>query len=369
MRDHRSVSPTKRRCVFCAHPGGSGEHLLPEWLQGVLPSDQQVLHYRQVGSDKSSRQEWRRRPFRDKTGIVCHDCNTGWMSRLEGSAKPLLVPAITQAKLPLQYEPGAQMVLATWAFKTVLVFQATTGGDDPAAPPFHGAYVFDHGEPPPQVFVWMGSHYAATRDEGATVYVQRPLTLSSRDGRFGAVEDFGYAAFLAVGGVSFLVVAGRYRNRVTIPQTNNFIPQAFIPIFPTTGPVIWPPELMMAWTPCFYRSSPRTSISACRPFLISASTFAWHREHRGSPRAESRGSPPSSVVSSTVSRKSASARFRRFTSSAAVVSRPLSSSRSPGRTRPHPRRASSSSDSAPDSASSAALSRVSAWAPELAGAP
>lgn len=26
---------------------------------------------------------------------VCGDCNTGWMSRLEGRVKPILVPAVT----------------------------------------------------------------------------------------------------------------------------------------------------------------------------------------------------------------------------------------------------------------------------------
>lgn len=81
-----------RACIFCGEPADSDEHLLSEWLQGVLPSDEPVLHYRQIGGDESERREWMKRPFREKAGVVCDDCNTGWMSRLESGAKPTSSP-------------------------------------------------------------------------------------------------------------------------------------------------------------------------------------------------------------------------------------------------------------------------------------
>lgn len=47
----------ERLCVFCGAPAGSHEHLLPKWLQKVLPSAEKVTHFVEIGRDPSERRE------------------------------------------------------------------------------------------------------------------------------------------------------------------------------------------------------------------------------------------------------------------------------------------------------------------------
>jgi hypothetical protein len=232
-----------RACIFCGEPADSDEHLLPAWLQKVLPSDEAVLHYRQIGTDASARREWMKRPFREKAGVVCDKCNTGWMSRLESAAKPILTPAIRRTRMPLLFTPPQQRIAAAWALKTVLVFQGSHGGS--IAPPFHASFLRDRHEPPEQVVVWSGSNYAGRDGDAAASYVQRPLSVVVEGAKDDQTREFGYVSFLAVGSLSFFVIGHHYGNRVEL-QLNNMAADLFIRLHPSTGaPVSWPPELMM----------------------------------------------------------------------------------------------------------------------------
>lgn len=221
-----------RACIFCGEPADSDEHLLPAWLQRVLPSDEPLLHYRQIGSDESERHEWMKRPFREKAGGVCDICNTGWMSRLESAAKPILTPAIRRTGMPLLLTASEQRIAAAWAVKTVLVFQGSHGGS--IAPPLHAYHLCDRQEPPEQVVVWVGSNYAGRDGDAAASYVQRPLSVLMEGAEDDRVREFGYASFLAVGGLSFFVIGHRYGNRVEF-RLNSMAAGLFVPLHPSTG--------------------------------------------------------------------------------------------------------------------------------------
>jgi hypothetical protein len=235
---------TARACIFCGAHADSKEHLLPRWLQDVLPSDDLVVHFREIGSREAERREWERKPFREKTRFVCEACNGGWMSRLESESKPLLAPAIARTG-SLRLAPASQAIAATWAIKTVLVFQGTQA-DEPMAPADHFSHVRENERPPPGVTVWIGSHYRSRFDPINSVYVQKPLSLEALDDRLSIPEGpFGYFGFLAVGGVSFLVIGHRYRNRVVM-SCREPIRDAVTKIWPVSTPVVvWPPDLMM----------------------------------------------------------------------------------------------------------------------------
>lgn len=244
-----SAEPSRknnRACVFCGRPADSGEHLLPEWLRKVLPSGDQMLHYRQLGDDGATRREWHRRPFREKVRIVCSGCNSGWMSRLETAGRPLLEGPITRTGTT--FGTSQQAVVARWALKTVLVFQAGQT-DEPMASPHYFVHVRRHSTPPDQAAVWIGSHYRARQDAAASVFVQRPLSFNSLDGRIDPAqfrgEPFGFLNFLAVGGVSFLVVGHGYANRVEF-DVDGPLADALIPVWPHRTPVVaWPPMYML----------------------------------------------------------------------------------------------------------------------------
>ena len=113
--------------------------------------------------------------------FLCSQCNTGWMSRLESASKPSLAPMITmEARRRLRLASASQAVIATWAIKTVLVFQGSQGRE-PMAPSEHFAHLREHGRLPANVTVWIGSHYRARFDPINSVYVQKPLSLEPLD--------------------------------------------------------------------------------------------------------------------------------------------------------------------------------------------
>jgi hypothetical protein len=229
----------QRSCIFCGNIANSHEHLLPEWLQSILPSDEPAIHYREVGGVKTS---WEKKPFTETTRIVCHECNTGWMGRLEEFAKPILTPAVARTELPCQFDLREQWIAAQWAVKTCFVFQSL--GPKLLAPSIHPFLLRLNGRPPPQVTVFIGSHHRALKDPPSSVYIQKPLALVSR-GNDKSVPDFGYLAFLAVGGVSFLVVGhrfGSYFEVVTSEHTTRMVAK----IWPWSAKVLpWPPELLL----------------------------------------------------------------------------------------------------------------------------
>lgn len=52
---------------------------------------------------------------------VCGPCNHGWMSELESRAQPLLTRIFNGSTTTLT--PAHQLLLATWATKTAIVFR------------------------------------------------------------------------------------------------------------------------------------------------------------------------------------------------------------------------------------------------------
>ena len=95
------------------------------------------------------------------------------MSRLESRSKPILERAITQSG-PLRLAPASQEVAATWAIKTVLLFQGSQA-TEPMAPGDHFALLREYERPPRSVSVWIGSHYRARFDPVHSVYIQNPI--------------------------------------------------------------------------------------------------------------------------------------------------------------------------------------------------
>lgn len=230
----------QRFCIFCGNTANSREHLLPRWLETLFPGDEPAVAFRQLGGEKRS---WETKRFSEQTKCVCKDCNHGWMSRLEEAAKPLLAPAITRAH-PCAFDLRAQWIAAQWAVKTCYVSQSL--GAEGLVPQMHRVLLHMNGRPAPSVTVFIGAHYRALRDPANCFYMQKPLSLALGHGENKTVTDeFGYMAWLAVGGVSFLVIGhrtGRYIEMLPGEHTQG----AFTKIWPWTSRVVqWPPELLM----------------------------------------------------------------------------------------------------------------------------
>ncbi|HEX2095801.1 MAG TPA: hypothetical protein VHF50_00345 [Solirubrobacterales bacterium] len=234
------VAQGQRFCIFCGDTANSREHLLPRWLEKLFPADEPAVAFRQVGGVKRS---WETKRFSETTKRVCSGCNHGWLSQLEEVAKPILAPAITRSH-NCAFDLRAQWIAAQWAAKTCYVFQSQ--GPEGLVPQMHPALLRMNGRPAPSVTVFIGAHYRALRDPANCFYMQRSLSLATGQGNDKTVTDeFGYMAWLAVGGVSFLVV-GHRTGRYIEMLPGEFAHGAFTKIWPWMSRVVqWPPELLM----------------------------------------------------------------------------------------------------------------------------
>ncbi len=178
--------------------------------------------------------------------MVCEGCNHGWMSQLENAAKPVLAPAIARER-GCRFDLREQWIAAKWAVKTVYVLQAQA--PELLAPGVHPVLLKENGKPPQQVSVWIGSHARAVDDPVSSAYIQQPLTLLPDDEYLKEPVKFGYIGFLAVGGISFLVVGHRFGNYVefTLGQKGEHpVGELFTKIWPWSQRfVYWPPPLQM----------------------------------------------------------------------------------------------------------------------------
>lgn len=230
----------KRNCIFCGARADDREHLLPEWLQKILPSEEAGIYTRQIAGEEPK--SWRRRPFTEKAKFVCKGCNQGWMSELEGEAKTVLTAAITRQG-PCHFDLVAQWTIARWAVKTCYVMQMQ--GPAQLTAEIHPILLNLNFMPPPRVTVWIGSHHRAVQDPTNSVYLQKPLWLRPENSDRSALE-FGYMSFLAIGGVSFLLVEHRLKSYVEcVLGEDHPSSDLFTKIWPRTRKVAsWPPYAM-----------------------------------------------------------------------------------------------------------------------------
>ena len=102
--------------------------MFPQWLNELFPVDESgpcaELARHIANKDCVTTCFWSAREIASATtNLVCHPCNTGWMSRLERRAKPVLRPLISGKGRRLNL--GEQLLMSTWAAKTAIVIEAT----------------------------------------------------------------------------------------------------------------------------------------------------------------------------------------------------------------------------------------------------
>ena len=169
--------------------------------------------------------------------MVCATCNNGWLSALEGAAKPILTPLIRGESRRLPNDD--QALIVTWTCKTALVSlllssdEARLGGY--GVPPSEYTALYeqrDRVEPLPFSQYWIGS-YAGNR--GASIWVT-PFVIEVIDA--GSPPDLpsGYAITLALG--RLLVQGVRFTEPAL--QVELTTDRGLLDIWPTTGTFPWP---------------------------------------------------------------------------------------------------------------------------------
>lgn len=120
------------QCIFCDSLANSGEHLWSHWMR---------THFKRTAHDKSLETYERYRignqsspifrtihghPTTRKFKVVCHTCNTGWMSLLETVIKPSLEPMISGRSAHLG--PSELKALTEWIVLKMMVFDRYDDG-------------------------------------------------------------------------------------------------------------------------------------------------------------------------------------------------------------------------------------------------
>jgi len=117
-----------KKCLFCPNPADSLEHVVPQWIhrcvspqtEGAFPIV--VARYVDGGGYRDEREQI---SLAFKARIVCEQCNTGWMRKLESKVaqilKPLLVKPLPVLSLCYidQLRTDAP-IIALWLTKTAL---------------------------------------------------------------------------------------------------------------------------------------------------------------------------------------------------------------------------------------------------------
>jgi hypothetical protein len=80
-------------------------------------------------------------------GHVCQDCNTGWMSRLEDDAAPMIKDVADNSSDAKQWSAEQAQTVATWTFKTALMINAGTNYKR-IVPKVHYRNLYNRKKPP-----------------------------------------------------------------------------------------------------------------------------------------------------------------------------------------------------------------------------
>jgi hypothetical protein len=126
-------------CLACGETSNpaSREHVFARWLLEELQSlDAPISLYRGFGDGSSKQERVAIRLDSFKLKRVCEACNNGWMSHLEGNAKPIIVELIKGRRALATLGEEERQILARWAGKTAIIDSHAVGAESPVDPEF-----------------------------------------------------------------------------------------------------------------------------------------------------------------------------------------------------------------------------------------
>ncbi len=152
-------------CILCGEAFTQGrkrskEHVFPEWLEKLfVPEGEQELiqYHRRFKSrgEPMQREEWEDIPFNLRV-TLCEPCNNKWCNDIEREARPFLLPLI--AGQPCSLGADAQVALAIWTTKTLLMLQRTHKGKERSIEDSAFRWFRQHRWPLPNEQLWIGRY-------------------------------------------------------------------------------------------------------------------------------------------------------------------------------------------------------------------
>jgi hypothetical protein len=206
----------------------------------VLPDEAEMHGRVTLKSADTEPRSFQQKSFSATVRAVCPNCNSGWMSNLEGSVKPVLAGMIKGNGRELH--KGGQQTIATWAFLRVAMLERVW--KIRMIPPEHYRQLYERPtEPPDDVFVWIaGVNPTAEGQRLSGFFEGRGLTLGSPDGDLDQDEiPDGYASTFSIN--NFVVKVFGHRIGEDRELIHNPVVQASLQrIWPIDKPsFVWPP--------------------------------------------------------------------------------------------------------------------------------
>jgi hypothetical protein len=172
-------------CIFCGAYGLTKEHMWPDWLRNYIPRNQDEHQISstltRVNGDEVSYQRRSGDPHSRRIHCVCKPCNSGWMSRLQSSAKPILVPMLEGRDIVLL--KNSQTILAAWVGMTVMVAEFASR-DKVAIPYSDRVFLRMNQRPPSHWRIWIGSH----RRQQQPMFAHNVLTFTKQKSQIGFTD-------------------------------------------------------------------------------------------------------------------------------------------------------------------------------------
>lgn len=145
-------------CIYCGSTGLSKEHLYADWLKNYIPRELSEHKVQvTVAFPHTSQSEITRRtgdPHVRKLRRVCLSCNQGWMSDLQQSAKPHLVPILSGDSTTLNRK--GQKIVSAWAAMTAMTAEYLKK-EHVAVSQADRDHLRTHGVPPKSWRIWIAS--------------------------------------------------------------------------------------------------------------------------------------------------------------------------------------------------------------------
>lgn len=147
-------------CLACGPTPSqaSREHVFAQWLLkrfGSMNLQMGLSRKLPDGTTQPLREEYRLDSFKLKK--ICTACNGGWMSKLEESAKPIIVALIDGGRDLTSLTAEQRCTLARWVGKTAVIESHAVGAESPVNPAFLRQIKLDLPDDPGR-FAVAGSH-------------------------------------------------------------------------------------------------------------------------------------------------------------------------------------------------------------------
>lgn len=231
-------------CIFCdGHGKKSKEHIWPVWMHKYLKINGDGKHtseahtYEYKKHLESKKIERQGDLTTKKLRVVCQQCNSGWMSLLESSVKPIMIRMLALEEMVLR--PIEQGLLARWIVMKVIVGEYDSKGIN--FTPTVDRVAFKNNNTIPEYFaVYIGTH----NEKSDSAWLRFSNTLSRSSSALsppleGVTRNTQSITFIC--GTLFIYVFG-IRVKGLMPVDMLKLPQLTRIIPMESNIVIWPPE-------------------------------------------------------------------------------------------------------------------------------